>query len=132
MLSSDNGDFFRAIAGGKSASGQIEFVKRYGSSAPVDVLAPLIDKVRTEAFLFSSLLFSSLLSSSPLFSSLLFSPLLFPEDCAHHCCVLASSTIMMVSIHPSMNPSIHPCIHESIHPYPLSDWDLEAMIGLHR
>lgn len=35
MLSSDHGDFYRAIAGGKSASHQIEFMKKYGSSAPV-------------------------------------------------------------------------------------------------
>lgn len=34
VLSSDHGDFYRAIAGGKSASNQIEFMKKYGSSSP--------------------------------------------------------------------------------------------------
>ena len=64
VLSSDNGDFYRAIAGGRSASGQIEFVKRYGSSAPVNVLSPSIDKVRTGTPLLSSLIMSQHLPSS--------------------------------------------------------------------
>ena len=35
VLSSDHGDFYRAIAGGRGASNQIEFMKKYGSSAPL-------------------------------------------------------------------------------------------------
>ena len=137
MLSSDNGDFYRAIAGGKSASGQIEFVKRYGSSAPVNVLAPLIDKVCTGALLFSSpkIIFITAVSwhRQPSSRLLSISPAIDPS---------IRSTIGQ-SIHPSIDSSIYPSIHRSIchtidqsiyrfiHLYLLSDWDLEAMIGLH-
>ena len=43
VLSSEHGDFYRAIAGGKSASNQIEFMKKYGSSNPI------LNDVRTNA-----------------------------------------------------------------------------------